>query len=427
MPGLIFVSGRRYVACAAIVLCVVGASVSNGVRAQPGPLLTFELALKYAEEQAPALIARNRAVESSAALHGAAAELPDPKLAIALENVPLDGADQFSIARDFMTMRRVGWMQDVPNADKRRSRADLARATTDRELAMLAVERASVRGETAQAWLARYYADRKLAVFTSLEVENRLLGKAVEARVARGPVLAADAVLVRQEQAQLAERREEIERDVERAQAGLRRWVGAFADNRIGGSPPAFPIDVTTLRSQLDQIVALMPYKPLADIAAAQVREAQAAKKGDWGWGVSYSKRGSAFSDMLSVQFVFDLPIAQARRQDPQVQSKRMEIERIEAERADALRRYAEEVERQLAGVVNLEKKLERARSTLIPLIDQRVVLLLASYEAGRADLAAVLAARRERAEQALREVELEGELASVRARLVYLFAEPRL
>ena len=402
----------------------VGATIA--LYSQPSPALTFDAALKLAESEAPALIARNRAVEASAAVQETASELPDPKLSIGIENLPIEGADQFSIGRDFMTMRRIGWMQDVPNADKRRSRAEVARAMTERESALLAVERAAVRAEAAQAWLARYYAERKLAAFAALEAENRLLLKATEARVARGPVLAADAVLVRQDAEQLAERREEIERDVARAQAGLRRWVGAAAQRPLEGAPPEFRIDVTAVRDRLDRIVALAPYKPLAEIAAAQAREAEAMKKGDWGWGVSYSKRGSSYSDMVSVQFVFDLPVAQSRRQDPQVYAKRKEVERIEAERTDALRRYAEEIERQLVEITHMEHKLGRAHLTLIPLIEQRVVLLLASYEAGRTDLAAVLAARRDRAEQGLRLIELENELAAARAKLVFLFEEPR-
>ena len=422
MPVPFAVSVRHGAKGCALWCCIA----SLALQAQPGFALTFEAALKQAEALAPALVARSRSVEASAALQGAAAELPDPKLSIGIENLPIEGGDQFSVARDFMTMRRIGWMQEVPNADKRRSRAEVARALTEREAAMFAVERANVRGETAQAWLARYYAERKLGAFAALEAENRLLGKATEARVAHGPVLAADAVLVRQEQAQLADRREEIDRDVARAQAGLRRWVGAAAEGPLEGTPPAFVIDPSAVRSKLDQIVALGPFKPNAEIAAAQAREAEAAKKGDWGWGVSYSKRGSAYSDMVSVQFVFDLPIAQSRRQDPLVQSKMKEIERIEAERADAMRRYGEEVERQLAVIANLERKLERARSTLIPLIEERVILLLASYEAGRTDLSTVLAARRDRAEQTLRQVELEGELHSARARLALLFEEPR-
>jgi len=426
MVGPFAVSKCRCAPRPARWLRILSAGAAIALQAHESVALTFDAALKLAESEAPALAARNRAVEASAALQGVAAELPDPKLSIGIENLPIEGADQFSIGRDSMTMRRIGWAQDVPNADKRRSRAEVARATTERETAIFAVEQSAVRSDAAQAWLARYYAERRLAVFATLEAEHLLLMKAAEARVASGPVLAADAVLARQEHAHLAERRDEIDRDVARAIAGLRRWVGPRAQGPLEGEPPAFAIDAAQVRNKLDRIVALAPYKPQAEIAAAQAREAEAAKKGDWGWGVSYSKRGSAYSDMVSVQLVFDLPIAQSRRQDPQVQAKRKEVERIEAERADAQRRYAEEVERQLAGIANLEQKLERARRTLIPLIEQRVVLLRASYEAGRADLASVLAARRDRAEQALRAIELEGELASARARLTFMFEEQR-
>ena len=426
MPGLVAIFRWTRALRAGRFACALAAGAWIAFPIESSAALTFEAALSAAEAQAPTLVARNRAVESSAALHGAAAELPDPKISVGIDNLPIEGGDQWSLTRDFMTMRRIGWSQDVPNADKRQARAEVAKALTERESALLAVERAGVRGETAQAWLARYYAERKLAVFSTLEAENRLLSKATEARVARGPVLASDAVMVRQEQAQLAERREEIDRDVARAQAGLRRWIGELAERPLEGEPPAFAIDPREVRSRLEQVVALAPYKPLAEIAAAQAREAEATKKGDWGWGVSYSKRGPAYSDMVSVQLVFDLPIAQSRRQDPLAQSKRKEIERIEAERADAVRRYAEEVERQLAGIVNLEQKLARARSTLIPLIEERMVLLLASYEAGRTDLAAVLTARRDRAEQALRQIELEGDLAAARARLHFMFEERR-
>jgi hypothetical protein len=74
-------------------------------------------------------------------------------------------------------------------------------------------------------------------LFDTLEAENRLLGKVIEARVARGPVLAADGLLVRQEHAQLAERREEVERDAARARASLRRWVGPAADQPLAILP----------------------------------------------------------------------------------------------------------------------------------------------------------------------------------------------
>jgi hypothetical protein len=65
-----------------------------------------------------------------------------------------------------------------------------------------------------------------------------------------------------------------------------------------------------------------------------------------------------------------------------------------------------------------------RLRDTALPLAEERVRLLMASYGAGRTDLGAVLAARRDRAETQLKTVEREAELAELRARLAYLFAE---
>ena len=52
------------------------------------------------------------------------------------------------------------------------------------------------------------------------------------------------------------------------------------------------------------------------------------------------------------------------------------------------------------------------------------VRLTLASYEAGRADLGAVLAARRDAAEARLRVIDLEAQRQAVRARLATLSAE---
>ena len=59
-----------------------------------------------------------------------------------------------------------------------------------------------------------------------------------------------------------------------------------------------------------------------------------------------------------------------------------------------------------------------------MPLVNERVRLTLASYEGGRADLASVLVARKDAAEAQWRALDLEAQLMSQRARLVYLIAE---
>jgi cobalt-zinc-cadmium efflux system outer membrane protein len=164
----------------------------------------------------------------------------------------------------------------------------------------------------------------------------------------------------------------------------------------------------------------------MARVATAEVREAQADKRGDWAWEVAYQKRGSEFSDMVSVQLSFELPLFAAKRQDPQIYAKRKEVERIEAEREEKLRERLQDIEAQLAQHEELTRRLARLRETALPLADERVRLTMASYQAGRSDLNAVLVARRERIETRFNVIQTEAQLAALRAQLAYLFTEDR-
>ena len=153
-------------------------------------------------------------------------------------------------------------------------------------------------------------------------------------------------------------------------------------------------------------------------MAQAEAREADAAKGGDWSWGVTYSKRGSAYSDMVSVQFTFDLPLGADRRQDPQIAAKRKEAEQIEAQREDMRKRRAEELATLLAEDGELAAKRARLVQKGLSLAQERLTLVMASYQAGRAELGAVLAARKELVEQRLRSIDLEALQNAVRLRL---------
>ncbi len=402
-------------------------SSAGAVMAQPAAAgLSFERALTLAVTRAPQLDARRAAVEGAGSAQISASQLPDPRLAVGIDNLPITGADRYSTTRDFMTMKRIGYAQEVPNADKRKARGDAAEARTARERAALDAERLAVQRETALAWLARHFAERRLAGLDALERENTLLQDSIAARIAAGKALPAEALLVRQEALALADRRDELQLDVARSQATLRRWVGAAAEAPLQGDTPSLLPDPHHTLDTVDRHAELAGFAPMTAMAEAEVRELEASKKGDWGWEVSYAKRGPAFSDMVSVQFSFELPLWAGQRQDPQIAAKRKELERIAAEREDLRRRSIEEVEARLAEHDELNRKLARLSDAALPLAAQRVQLLLASYSAGRADLGLVLAARRDAAELQLRALELQAQRMSLRARLAYLITETR-
>ena len=384
--------------------------------------LSFDETTRLAREQAPALQAQRSSLDGAQALLSGAATLPDPRLIVGLDNLPVTGAERFSTTADFMTMQRIGLMQEVPNSAKREARAAGAQARIERERAMLAVTELVVRRDAALAWLAVYYAERRAARLAELERENQLLQDTLDARIASGQALPAERTMSRLDALTIADRHDDARRDVERARASLRRWVGARAAEPLEGEPPALQVSAEQLRADLHRHAELAPYDAMQAVARAEAREADASQRGDWGWELVYSRRPQ-YGDMMSFQLVFDLPWDRDRRQQPQLVAKLREATRIEAERADTLRRHAEEIDAQLAELKALDAQHARLERQALALNSERVALTLASYQAGRGDLGAVLAARRDAVETRLRLIDLDAQRAALRVRLNSLIA----
>lgn len=391
--------------------------------AQATPL-SFTSALDLAERLSPKLAASAAAIDVARSVAIPAGALPDPKVFAGIDNFPVSGPDAGRLQADFMTMQKIGVMQEVPNADKRRAREAVAAASVDVASALRRVDRLTVRRDAALAWLDLYYQQRKQALFAELDHENSLLAQIVQAQITSGRAQAADAVAPKQEATQLADRRDDLSRDLAQASAKLRQFVGSGADDGLVGDPPAFEVDASRLRGYLHQHPDLLAFAATTRKAVAEVTEAQSMKKSDWGVELAYQRRAPQFGNMVSIQFTFDLPVSPATRQDPLIAAKQRELERIDAERDGMVRDHTAELESLLAEYATLARQLERAEQTSLPLVEQKVLLQTASYQAGKSDLSALLTARRERVDQRLRIVELEAGRARAAARLHYAYGE---
>lgn len=388
--------------------------------------LTFEQAIALAGTRAPSLAVRQAAVDSAAAASISAGELPDPRLIVGFENYPIDGPDRFSVTREPMTMGRVGVMQDVPNAAKRRARIETANARTTRERAQLALERVAVQRDAATAWIARYTLEQRLAALNALDAEIGVAQQTINAEIASGKRQPADALMIRQDTTLVAERRDELLRDIAKSTATLRRLIGPAANERLAGDLPRLGPDAHGLHDRLDRHLELLATAADIDVARGELHEAQAATRPDWGWEVGYQKRASAFGDMVSVQVRIDLPLLQARRQEPQILSRQKEVTRLEAELENMRARHVEELDQMLAERDELVRRVERLRNVTTGLAEQRMQLQLASYGAGKGDLAAVLSARKDVIETRLKTLEAQAQLASTEAKLAYFIAEEK-
>src|SRR6266702_775052 len=114
------------------LVCLIGLALSAPLAyaASTGPLPLAE-ALKIGEEISPRLAAQGAALAAANELVPRASELPDPKLQVGVDNLPVNGADRFQYNSDFMTTRKIGITQDFPNREKRRLRGERAALERD--------------------------------------------------------------------------------------------------------------------------------------------------------------------------------------------------------------------------------------------------------------------------------------------------------
>ncbi len=386
--------------------------------------LTFDEALRLAQADAPQIKAREEDVAAAQSNSLPAGELPDPKLVLGVDNLPVNGPDAYSVSRDFMTMRRIGVMQEFPNGAKRQARVAVAQDKVAVAEAQTRITRLTILREAAVAWIARKTVEQELAHMDALRAANRLLYSAVKAMLDGGKGTPTDAVMPRQEAALIEDRADELRTRREQAIATLKRWIGAAAEEPLQGTSPDWPISRDVLTHGLHRHPELNAFDSQQRMLDAEIGEAQAEKKPDWALELAYQQRGPQFSDMVSLQVSFDLPIFPGSRQDPKIAAKRAERAGLDAEREATLREHAAMLESDLAEYRRLANAVKRQREALLPLADEKVDLAMAAWRGGKGSLAEVIAARREHIDTELKAIELDGQRRQVAARLYYAYGD---
>jgi outer membrane protein TolC len=412
--------------CAAMLaLCTAVA----GLPAHAQQALSLEDALRLAQERSRQLPAQDSAVVAAREMAVAAGQLPDPTLKAGINNLPINGADRFSLTRDFMTMRSVGVMQEFTRDDKRKARSARFDREADVAEAGRAVALANLRRDTAMAWLDRHYQERMRELLQVQRAEAALQIEAAEAAYRGGRGSQADVFAARSAVAQLDDRIRQAERQITIAKTRLARWVGADAD-QVLASPPglaAARLDAASLETQLEHHpqIALMVRQEA--VARAEAEVAQSNKRSDWSVELMYSQRGSAYSNMVSLNVSIPLQWDQKNRQDREVSARLALAEQMRAQREEATREHLAEARSWLQQWRSNRERLEQYDATLIPLASERTRAAIASYRGGGGPLTSVLEARRMEIDTRMERLRLEMETAAVWAQLEYLIPAEHL
>lgn len=397
------------------------------VSIRPASAAEAPLTLAEAQRQAVAhsrqLPAKDFAASAARESAIAAAQLPDPVLKIGVDNLPVTGPDRFSLSNDFMTMRRVGVMQEITRGDKRRLRGETFNQTAEKSLAEKQVATATIERDTALAWLDLYYVKAMSAVVDDQGTQAQLEVQAADGSYRSGRGNQADVFAAHSAVASFEDRKSEYRRRILNAQTMLARWTGSSAE-ALAAKPDTdvIRLDPATLETALAHHPEIDVSNRQVDIAETQARLAQADKKSDWSVEVAFQQRGSAYSNMVSVGVSIPFQWDQKNRQNRELTSKLAMVDQAKSERDEMLRDHVAQTRVLINEWNNDRERAARYDRDLTPLARQRTVATIAAYAGGKSTLAEVLQARRNEIDVRLQGLQLQADAARLWAQLNFLF-----
>jgi outer membrane protein TolC len=410
---------------------VLGAALafSPALPARAAEALTLAQALRLAQDRSRQLPAQAAGAAAAREMAVAAGELPDPTVKAGITNLPINGTDRFSLTRDFMTMRSLGVMQEFTREGKRQARA--ARFAREAELAETGrlAALSELRRDTAMAWVERSVLERMREALQAQRAEAALQIEAADAAYRGGRGAQADVFAARSALATIDDRIRHTERQIATTTTRLARRIGPDDAARALAALPA----METIALHGDNLEARLPQHPqIAQmlrqeaVAQAEADIAQSAKQSDWSVELMYSQRGSAYSNMVSINLSVPLQWDQKNRQDREVAAKLALLEQMRAQREEATREIAAQIRIGWQEWQSNRHRVAQYDSTLQPLATERTRAALAAYRGGSGPLNAVLEARRMEIDLRMERLSLEMQTASLWAQLEYLIPTDR-
>lgn len=358
--------------------------------APSGPYLTLEAAEQAAVQSDEGLQAAERRRASQSARAEAADELPDPRLSVALQNVP---TDNYSLSDSPMTQTVVTLSQSLPPGDTLAFRGEEAEARVAVTSATLATADREIRREVRRLWLAVYRAE---ALARLLERERTLFRELLDsARTAYqvNEASGADLVILQSRLSRLDDALDRRQGEAEAARARLARWVGDAARRPL---PDTLPARLTDLpKGEIDRQPEIERLRAELEAARARVGEAEAQFAPEIGLQVGYGLRAGSEPNTLSAGVSVSLPIFHERRQSPRLRGAQQAAQAAQLELTERARDLAAQADGIRARLAALDRRVARYRTEIIPERQQIAEMIRGEIGAGRSEFDALIEAER--------------------------------
>ena len=348
----------------------------------------------------------------------AVGQLPDPRLSLGAQNVPLNN---FSMSQQQMSVVQFGVSQEFPPWGTLAARRRKAAFTTRAAIENGYERRAEIVFLLRQAWFAALYAHKAAAAVLREEGLAQETLAAARARYRAGRASLADVLRAELAVDGLRNRADRLQATDAAAHARIAQILAQSQPPVLDTRWPPLPVPAT--------VIAHVTRQPALLAARDEWRAARAAvgiaKSAYWPTITVSADYGKDFfpgsPNWLSVGLAFSLPIFPAERQDQGLDAARARSLEARYRYEDHSLALIRRLRTARSLYAALKRELARTERSLLPTAQAAFSAALDSYAAGRLGMTATLAAQRRVLKYALLRLDDRKDLETVTAEIDWL------
>lgn len=387
-----------------VLLC----GISSRVIAQDA--ISLQQAIAIAQNSDPWLEGNRLHEQATESKSIAANSLPNPKVSIAMMNLPTDSWD---INQEPMTQFKVGMSQVLPRGDALNIKQSQLKIEASKFRFLRDDRKAKLAVKVSQLWLDAYLAQETIALINHDKALFEQVVDVVKASYASttGKTRQQDVIRSQLELTQLDDRLTLQHQKLDVALASLSQWVHPQANNNtfesvnFGQLPASLAVQNTLPKISLiqshwletgyfsrNELVSILRNHPL--IRAIDVKEKVLRKdvdlanqqyKPQWELNASYAVRddsalGADRADFFSFGVTFDMPIFTQNKQDKLVSSAKARSEATKTEKRLKLKAMMSEVEKELLNLQRLDQRELLYETQLLSQTHEQAEAALTAY-----------------------------------------------
>lgn len=376
-----------------IRLFLAVAAISLAAVAQAGPLAPDAAVAEALAANPGAAMWQSRA-EAAGYLPSQAGSLPDPRLSVGVEALPLES---MSLREEGMTQLRLAYSQELPYPGKRRLMARDAELEAQAASAEAQEFRLMLAREVRMTWWGLFSLDRALDVVRYAQDLMRQSGVIAQGKYKVGMGGQQEVLSVQLELSRLLAREVDIRG---------RRATLAVRMNSLLGRPAAEPVILSETVVQpmpallpLEQLQARAQARPLLQswehrIEAARSRRelARLDRYPDFMVGAAYGRR-EAFPDLVSFEVSVNLPLFAGSKQARAIDQRTSELLERQFSLQDQRLQVADEIGQAQVQYEQAREQIRLLTGGILPQARQALDAMLAGFQANTVDALALIQA----------------------------------